>query len=543
MTDRVTNGGSARREVAAAGRPRVSEGRRVDASGRRVSPRRRGARRPGPWPVFAVLALWIVFGGPGFVAQAYAIGSVLGGLILLIALGGWAMALLDLVGGLVWPVLRRTVIAAGLVRPSYWLAVLARSSWEREREGGQVVAAALALLHRSHDAALASWLEGKIQARARAGLGGIVATGLLAASRGDRDGARDILLGVDGFDPDFAPKAARRAANDWLVADAAARGDWITVMRRGVQPGQATAYTRFLARAAARIRGEALAGEPNPTDFGLWVSWLLAPGRKAMRPLLDQARAAPRVLHQRKPPPAPPPATVPLIDPAVHADDPVAHAQALHATWLALRPKAAGQPATELEQRLSATRMQELCRAWEAAWAPAERRMRQRAAALTAQTRAEEALAAIRRVVARELAELARGARLPLDSFEAEVPTAALAAEELRAELLGGVEAGSEELRARTAADRRLPPAEESRAWNQFRRRYEEAVLLGGMALRYLMFPQVHRDVCGYAVWLWNDRKEYGLSGPMFQWLLAEAEAVGDLEAIELQRKNVGAKR
>ncbi|MFY0541880.1 hypothetical protein [Nannocystis pusilla] len=63
------------------------------------------------------------------------------------------------------------------------------------------------------------------------------------------------------------------------------------------------------------------------------------------------------------------------------------------------------------------------------------------------------------------------------------------------------------------------------------------------MALRYLMFPQVHRDVCGYAVWLWNDRKEYGLSGPMFQWLLAEAEAVGDLEAIELQRKNVGAKR
>ncbi|MDC0715253.1 hypothetical protein [Nannocystis bainbridge] len=494
--------------------------------------------------MLALLALAIVLGGPAFVTQLYAIGSVLGGLILLVGLGGWLFALLDLVGGLVWPVLRRTVIAAGLVRPSYYLTVLARSAWEREREGGQVVAAALALLHRSHDPALATWLEGKIQARAGSGLGSVVATGLLAASRGDRDGARDILLGVDTFDPDYAPRAARRAANDWLVADAAARGDWITVMRRGVQPGQATAYTAFLARAAARIRGEALAGEPNPTDLGLWWSWLLAPGRKAMRPLLDQARAAPRVLHQRKPPPpGPAPATVPLVDPADHADDPVAHAQALHATWLALRPKTAGQPATELEQRLSATRMQELCRAWEAAWPVAERRMRQRAAALTAQTRAEEALAAIRRAVAVELAGLARAAKLPLDGFEVEVATAAEAASELRAELLTGVEAGSEELRARTAADRRLPPAEESRAWNQFRRGYEEATLLGGLALRYLMFPQVHRDVCGYAVWLWNDRKEYGLSGPMFQWLLREAEAVGDIEAIELQRKNVGAKK
>ncbi|MBZ5714293.1 hypothetical protein [Nannocystis pusilla] len=478
------------------------------------------------------------------VEPTYAVASALAYLILLVALGGWLVALLDLIGGIVWPVLRRTVIAAGLVRASYWLSLLARASWERDREGGKLVAAALALLHRPHDAALATWLEGKIHANAKTGLGGIVATGLLAASRGDSDGARDILAGADAFDPDFAPAAARRAANDWLVADAASRGDWITVIRRGVLPGQATAYTRFLARAAARIRGEALPGEPNPTDFGLWISWLLAPGRKVMRPLLVEARAAPRVLHQRKPPPPQPAMTVPLVDPAAHADDPVAHAQALHATWLALRPKTPGQAGTELEQRLSATRMQELCRAWEEAWPHAERRMRQRVAVLTTQTRAEEALAGIRRAVARELAELARAARLPLATFEVEVlPTAALAAEELRAELLTGVETGSEELRARTAADRRLPPAEESRAWNQFRRRYEEAVLLGGMPLRYLLFPQVHRDVCGYAVWLWNDRKEYGLSGPMFRWLLAEAEAVGDVEAIELQRKNVGAKR
>lgn len=460
-------------------------------------------------------------------------------LILMLALAGWLVLALELVGGLVWPLLRRTTIAAGLVRTSYFMTSLARPTWQRDRAGGAALAGALALLHRQHDARLVTWLEGKIEGEAeRSGLGRIVAAGLLAAGRGDRQTARDILLGADDFDVDLAPRAARQVANEWLVADAAARGDWIAVIRRGTLPGQATAYTRFLARAAARIRGQAPPGEAVPTDLGLWLTWLFVPGRKVLRPLLAEARATPRVLHQRKPPAASPPPP-PLVDPAAHADDPIAYAQALHATWLvALRsePEALGQ-------RLSATHMQDLCRAWEAAWGPAAKRLIARAQALTTQTRGEAALAQVRQIVAGELATLARAAKLPVATFEVEVATAAAAAGELRAALLGTVEASSEALRGRTAADRRLPAAEESRAWNQFKREYEEAVLLGGIELRYLLFPQVHRDVCGYAVWLWNDRKEYGLAGPMFRWLLAEAEVVGDEEAIALQRKNVGAKR
>ena len=62
------------------------------------------------------------------------------------------------------------------------------------------------------------------------------------------------------------------------------------------------------------------------------------------------------------------------------------------------------------------------------------------------------------------------------------------------------------------------------------------------MELRHLVFPQVHRVACNFAVWLWNDRREHALAKPIFRWLLAEAEAVGDEAAIELQRKNVGVK-
>lgn len=482
--------------------------------------------------------------GAGTVLAGVAVASALrssplavivGALIVLLALAGWVMLALDLVGGLVWPLLRRTAIAGGLVKASYWLSYLARPTWERDRAGGAALAGALALLHaRAHDPALASWLEGKLAGQPKSGLAAVVATGLLTASRGDRAGARDLLLGADGFDPDYAPAAARAIANEWLVADAAERGDWATVIRRGVQPERASAYTRFLARAAGRIRGEALPGEPNPTDVGLWWTWLMAPGRKFLRPLLARARAAPRVLHQRKPPPPPAEPPPPAIDPAAYAGDPVAYAQALHALWTT---------APELDRRLTVEHMQSLCRAWEAAFAPAEKKLIQRAQALAAQTRGEAATAGLRRLVAADLARLARAAERPLTVFDPALPIAVAAAAELRAALLEEVEKASEHLRQRTTGDRRLPSTEEMREWNRLKRAYEEAALLGGMELRYLLFPTVHRDACNYAVWLWNDRKEYGISGPIFVWLLREAETVGDQEAIELQRKNVGAKR
>jgi hypothetical protein len=40
------------------------------------------------------------------------------------------------------------------------------------------------------------------------------------------------------------------------------------------------------------------------------------------------------------------------------------------------------------------------------------------------------------------------------------------------------------------------------------------------------------------AVWLWNSRNEYALSHAISKWLLDEALAVGDTEAIELCTRN-----
>ncbi len=459
--------------------------------------------------------------------------SLMGLLILVVALCGWLVLLLASIEPLLWWVIRRAVAGRGLVRTSATLARLCRTSFEHDRSGGAAMAGALALLSRTkHDERLATWLEGQLGTSGAIGAAGVVAAGMIAASRGQRDAARDLMTSAAGFEAESAPRAARVIANEWLVADAAARGDWPTVMRLGVRRDVASPQTRFLAFAAARIRQQPLIGEPSATDLGLRWLWWRAPGRQRTRALLMQALAVPRVLYAVRPTPKPTP-SVPPLDPAEFAGDPLAHAQALHALWVT---------ASEPERSLTPTHLAGLCSAWDLAFAgPATQRLSARSVALGTVTTADAALGQIRRTVGEELAALARRASVPIAAL-GEGGIGAEAAMLLRAELLGEVEHKNQALRARFQQKKALPAVEEMREWNALRRAYEQAALLGGLEVRRLMFPDIHLHVCNYAVWLWNDRKEYAMSTPLFRWLLAEAEAVGDEEAIALQRKNVGSK-
>lgn len=462
------------------------------------------------------------------------VGSVLGLLILVLALSAWLLLLASALEPLLWLVIRRGVARLGLVRTAATLAHLCRGSFEHDRRGGVALAGALALLARKqHDERLATWLEGQLGKPGGLGAAGVVAAGLIAASRGQRDAARDLMHNAGSFAAERAPQVARTLANEWLVADAAARGDWATVMRLGVRPDVMSPQTRFLAFAAARVRREPLIGEPSATDAGLRWLWWRSPDHARNRPLLLQALASPRLLHPRRPPPPPTPPPPP-IDPGQFAGDPLAYAQALHALWTT---------AEDVEKSLSPGHLVELCKAWDAAFAgPALARLGARVTALATVTKAEAALGQLRRTVAGELAQLAARAQIPLAPLVDAGGVGAEAALLLRAELLGEVEKQNQALRQRTVAKRGLPAVEELREWNSLRRAYERAALLGGLEVRRLMFPDIHLHVCNYAVWLWNDRKEYSVSGPLFRWLLTEAEAVGDEEAIVLQRKNVGVK-
>jgi hypothetical protein len=63
-------------------------------------------------------------------------------------------------------------------------------------------------------------------------------------------------------------------------------------------------------------------------------------------------------------------------------------------------------------------------------------------------------------------------------------------------------------------------------------------VIAGGPELRRLAFPHAFTTGSNMAAWLWNELDEFSISHAISTWLLEEALAVGDAEAIELGHRN-----
>ena len=165
------------------------------------------------------------------------------------------------------------------------------------------------------------------------------------------------------------------------------------------------------------------------------------------------------------------------------------------------------------------------------------RAIRQRAATLGARS-GDSALATLGDTVARDLADMARAHDLPIATWRCDSQSLREAERLLREQLIGEVELAFDAVRDRVAQNRRLPALDEWRAWLSLRDLHARAAGLGGLELRRLVFPHVHQVGCKMAVWLWNERGQHFLANAMFRWLLDEAVAVGDAEAIELQRRN-----
>ncbi|MCW5805152.1 MAG: hypothetical protein KIT31_22465, partial [Deltaproteobacteria bacterium] len=84
------------------------------------------------------------------------------------------------------------------------------------------------------------------------------------------------------------------------------------------------------------------------------------------------------------------------------------------------------------------------------------------------------------------------------------------------------------------------PAIDEWREFIALQAAYTSAVEAGGLELRRLAFPHAFSTGSNMAAWLWNSRNEYTLSHAISRWLLDEALAVGDTEAIELGHRNCG---
>jgi hypothetical protein len=467
-------------------------------------------------------------------------------------LGMWPLAalfgLLAAYGYLPWLAAHAIAVPLGRVRLAFHLAAEGREI-RTDPVGGGLIAAAWALnRQRTPNPGDVAWLEAKRDGSGRLGDCRIAATGLIAAARGDRDGARRLLESV-ALIPEITP-LARELAGEWLAADDAERGQWRRILERaprrvhaqlavdsaelglplhvaevrreGTERDQlwpATPLTFFLEGAAARLLGLADA----PGDLALAIRWLEAPRRRHTWGLLQRATAAVA---------APQPGQGPEVaEPkAVRPADPVGAAVAAHVVALDAGERGA----------LDAAVVAAAADAWDRALLSPDTAagVLARAIDLAAPEDAgHRVLDELARIASDDLATVILASDLPVDAL-AGGKTLEAALQRVRHRLLGDLELAIARTAERVRQRRALPSIDEWRELIALRAAHQRAVRIGGDALRRLAFPHLHEELTPWLVWLWNHRSEHAVSDALTCWLLAESLAVGDAQAIETHAKN-----
>jgi hypothetical protein len=423
--------------------------------------------------------------------------------------GLWSLAALMLavlaVPVVAAPLVRHVLVPLGWPRASFWVAHVATV---RDSDAFALACAAWAHTARPTPRSEA-WITARRDRRSPLGDSEIVVTAWMAAARGDVEAARSLLRSLDHV-VEYHPEV-RELASEWLACDAAERGAWhelVTDAETARAP--ATALT-FLLEGVAHAR----VGSPRaPSSLELRARWLLAPHRRQTRALI----VAPPVTAA--------PVSSDCVEPAVERELlPLPRAIDAHLRGVDVANQAA------LDQAVHA---------WDAALVDHATRMwlAQRAVELGAPLGAADR--ALREVTTAAADELARVAEVgALGSPASRGPVGDALARRLRHGRLDALEAAFTRWGDRRRRNELRAPIDEWRELMALRTAYDEATHAGGLELRRLAFPHAYATGSHMAAWLWNARKEYVASHAISAWLLAEALAVGDAEAIELCTRNV----
>jgi hypothetical protein len=415
------------------------------------------------------------------------------------------------------PLTRHVFVPLGWTRVAYYGGLWCRPGDDATAYG--LCTAAWAFAHKPAPEA-EIWLAARREKRMPLGDAEVVLTAFVAAGRGDVETARLLLRSVAMLVEDHP--AVRELAGEWLAVDAAERGAWSELAEATVQRNwAATPLTYFLEGLAAHRTGAA--GAPGSAE--LTARWLLAPYRRTTRVLLTEPIAAP--------PPAPPLAVAEAAAEVAGSSDgssdaepsPMPHAVAAHLAFGTHDP--------------TATRLAARVRAWDAALADGATHgwLARRALELDAPLGAvDRALREVASAVTEELARAADAARLGAPPSHGPVGDAL--ARRLRHGRLDALETGFTRWAQRRHDGEAHSAIDEWREFIALQAAYASAASAGGTELRRLAFPHAFSTGSNMAAWLWNSRNEYVLSHAISKWLLAEAMAVGDAEAIELGHRN-----
>jgi hypothetical protein len=454
--------------------------------------------------------LWSVLAG---IASALMLALASAFVMLLWTLGLWWLALV-MVAVLIVPVaappvIRRVLVPAGFHRLAYRLALYSRP-------GADPIAYALCVAAwASRDGTAVAWTTAHRDARHPLGDAEITATALLAAGRGDAATARELLRSLTMIVENHP--AVRELAGEWLACDAAERGAWRELTEHAARAGwPATPLAFLLEGIAARHAGDPAA--PSPRE--LWARWLVAPRRATTWALVVEAIAGSRAPAAGDPAGASDPAAAAAPEPGL--------------------PRAVAAHLAFDATPMTAETLASAVGAWDAALADAGTRawLARRALELDAPLgAAERAIHDVAGAVTDDLARIAEAAQLAAPPG-ARGPVGGGLSRRLRHGRLDALEAGFSRWAERRHDRTPHPSIDEWRQFVALWTAYRAAVTAGGIDLRRLAFPNAFSRGSQMAAWLWNKREEYALSHAISKWLLDEALAVGDAEAIELGHRN-----
>jgi hypothetical protein len=401
------------------------------------------------------------------------------------------------------PLIRFVLVPAGAPRLAYYAARISRP-------GADPIAYALcAAAWACRDGTAIAWVEARRELRTPLGDAEIVTTALLAAARGDAATARALLRSVTMIVEDHP--AVRELAGEWLACDAAERGAWHELAADATGMRWPATPLCYLLEGIALHRTHAPAAPPARE---LWARWLLAPHHRVTRALVLEALTCE---------PAAPAA--PASADAIAGAAPLPHAVAAHLAFEA-------RPATAASLELAVS-------AWDAALGDAQTRawLAQRALELDAPSGAvDRAISDVAGAVTDDLARHAEAAQLGPPSSCG--PVGHGLTRRLRHGRLDALEAAFSRWADRRHDGSSHPAIDEWREFVALWTAYQAVVTAGGLDLRRLAFPHAFGQGSHMAAWLWNKREEYALSHAISTWLLSEALAVGDAEAIELGHRN-----
>ena len=393
---------------------------------------------------------------------------------------------------LLWPLAYVVLVPLGWVRSAYVATRASWWPWHEDLHGGATFTAAWALHHqRTTQPADVQWLTARLAAAPVLTPAALATHGLLAAARGNLTEARAFLHAVPWFDTRITPRVLVVRTTDWLVAEAAARGDWAAVERLTPAERPTSTAARVAGAIARRLLGRR--GGPGPTEI------------RSLRDLLPAHQQPPIELVER-------------CDRAPRPSRPGAHAPHADPLEVALGAHIA------LLKHPTAPALRHATDAW--------------ASVLTARA-TDPTTPALRASVEAALAQVARDHQLLLAAFgESDLGDAARA--DRREELITAVEVAARSLQDRLEAQRALSPLDEAREWLALASLYRQGVAEGGEDVRRVTFRTVYEPLTTLSVELFNDRDQRWLSNAITRWLLHEAHLAQDQAAIDLQRRNLG---